>query len=205
MKPTHSRTSRADDDQRVHWRTPPWVLQGVRAVFMGQIDLDPCANLESIHSVRAKVNFVLDAPDIQHTIMSPPTKGGHVECRQVDRDGLKTNWDLHDKVGQRTAFVNPPYGRAYNDLWAQKFASETAGVCRIQGIGVQVIALVPASTGAAWFRKYIDRASAVAFIGRLKFIGAPAHADFDSALIYAGREPDTFLKVFENDGWGVKL
>ncbi len=52
-----------------HWGTPPHYVEAVRAVFGGEIDLDPCSNGQSV-------------------------VGAKTEYRLPGKDGLKEPWDF---------------------------------------------------------------------------------------------------------------
>jgi site-specific DNA-methyltransferase (adenine-specific) len=84
-------------------------------------------------------------------------------------NGLAISWE-----GKRV-FVNPPYGREHNKVWAEKIASE--------GKRTLVVALLPARTGSSWFQDFITTANILYFLrGRLKFVGADSGAPFDSCI-----------------------
>lgn len=59
------------------WCTPPQIIESVRSVFGGEIDLDPCSNNHSL--VAARVNYVLpendglvDSWEYDHIYVNPP-------------------------------------------------------------------------------------------------------------------------------------
>lgn len=109
-------------------------------------------------------------------------------------DGLDTNWN---EFGELT-FVNPPY-RA---LWYAKLHRELVR----RRASSEIVALLPAKPGTAWFQKLIVHADAVIFVrGRLTFEGAPDPAPFESALIYAGDREKRFLRSFSDLGWKLSL
>lgn len=76
------------------------------------------------------------------------------------------------------AWINPPYqGGGKTGL----FAARAAELCRENCLGL--VALIPASVGSRWWRESVDPFfDFVIFTPRLKFEGAPATAQFDSAI-----------------------
>jgi DNA N-6-adenine-methyltransferase Dam len=109
----------------------------------------------------------------------------HVPAKQhyVQKDdGLSLSW------GGRV-YMNPPYGREI-DAWVKKLCDEyeTGGV-------TEAIALVPARTDTAWFRRL--RNYVCCFItGRLTFIGNDDPAPFPSAVFYLGDDVGMFYHHF---------
>lgn len=105
-------------------------------------------------------------------------------------DGLSSSWGGH------IVFCNPPYSQIKN--WAKKANLEALG-------GALVVMVVPARTGAAWFRENMAPWEVRFLTKRLKFEenGEPGawSAPFDSAVIVMarGREPKTYYWDWEND------
>lgn len=90
-------------------------------------------------------------------------------------------------------YMNPPYGREI-EQWIDKLLSEYE--CGNVGMA---IALVPARTDTAWWRKLRD--FPVVFVrGRLKFSGADNSATFPSALVALGFSADEAMDAFEDIG-----
>lgn len=116
--------------------------------------------------------------DPQHTV--PATM--HYTA---DQDGLRWSW-------RGRIFMNPPYGRTI-DAWIAKLVEEFEA-----GRVTQAVALVPARTDTAWWRRL--GAFPVAFWrGRLAFIGpdgAVNPAPFPSALVALGMEPGRLADAF---------
>lgn len=83
-----------------------------------------------------------------------------------------------DHVEQPYAWVNPPYqGSGKTGL----FIARAAELCMAHGLGL--VALIPASVGSNWWRESIDPFfDFVLFTPRLRFGGAQATAQFDSAV-----------------------
>lgn len=52
----------------IDWNTPPRIIESVKEVFKGEIDLDPCSNEDSV--VNARIEYTLP-----------------------DNDGLQSSWD----------------------------------------------------------------------------------------------------------------
>ena len=98
------------------------------------------------------------------------------------QSGLWSRWE-------GACFVNPPYGRAIR-AWVVKAMTEPVD---------ELILLVPARTGASWFRSLFTHT--VCFIGgRLRFSGARENAPFDSALVYRGPRAEEFARAFAHRG-----
>ena len=167
-----------------HWCTPLAILDGVRRVFGARIDLDPCTNTKALRlgHVDARVACAIDGTD------------GIVGGTEVlNLSGLEADWTKAKNV-----YVNPPYGRGLNETWAEKYAASR----------VECIALVPASTGSRWFRRYVDASKAVSFIGRVRFEGAKSVSPFELAMFYRGRHAERFQSEFfphkRGKYWGFK-
>lgn len=85
-------------------------------------------------------------------------------------DGLLQSW-----AGD-VAFVNPPYSRGNIDKWVEKCYRESQS-------GVTVVALLPVSTSAEWFHKWVWKKTELRFIKRrVRFVGAPFTAPFSSVI-----------------------
>jgi hypothetical protein len=97
-------------------------------------------------------------------------------------DGLAQPW-----AGR--VYMNPPYGRGIG-AWVEKLVAEYEA-----GEVSEAIALVPARTDAAWFRRF-DPFPRCFVWGRLSFSGVQDSAAFPSAVIYLGRNVRYFAKVF---------
>ena len=73
-------------------------------------------------------------------------------------------------------FVNPPYSRGNIDKWMEKCYHESLW-------GVKVVALIPVSSSAGWWHKYVWKKADIRFYkGRIRFVGAPFTAPFSSCL-----------------------
>jgi len=80
-------------------------------------------------------------------------------------------------VESRWAWCNPPYGPRGLGKWTAMLTT----------VPKNVVALIPASVGAKWFRPFWDNATVIVLVAkRLRFDGAPAGAQFDSALFIKG-------------------
>lgn len=101
-------------------------------------------------------------------------------------DGLTQSW------AARTVYLNPPYGDTI-PAWINKLADEYEA-----GAITEALALVPARTDTAWFRRLRDYPRC--FInGRIKFIspqGIENSAPFPSAAVYLGGNTAKFASVF---------
>jgi len=87
-----------------------------------------------------------------------------------EQDGLQQSW------GQRTCWMNPPYGREIK-AWMRKAVQEWEA-------GAQVVCLVPSRTDTAWWHDYAMKGKIHFIRGRLKFGDAKNPAPFPSALVF---------------------
>ena len=97
-------------------------------------------------------------------------------------------------------WLNPPYSASLVQLFANKVANSDFK---------QAIVLVNNATETAWFRKLIEKASAIIFTtGRIKYRkrdgehGSPLQGQ---AFLYFGENVETFLSEFRAYGWGCRL
>lgn len=114
--------------------------------------------------------------------------------------GATENWIYPEKDALRdqwsgNVYINPPYSREHNMAFSLAWAANV-GYTRAQ------IALIPAATGSAWFRNYVATSTYVAFIGRVRFLGAPAVTPFDLALVYQGQRPNAFRRALQMGAYG---
>ena len=93
----------------------------------------------------------------------------------------------------RPHLQNPPY-ECKIDLWIRKFLSSF-----VAGDISEGIALVPARTDTAWFRRF-EHAPVCFVRGRLKFSNVANSAPFPSALFYLGPKPARFANIFAELG-----
>jgi len=105
-----------------------------------------------------------------------------------------------DKEWFGNVWLNPPYSVTLIKEFADKVASSQFD---------QAIILVNNATETGWFKTIIDKASAIVFTtGRVHFVkpdgtkGAPLQGQ---AFIYIGDNPQRFLDVFRQFGWGAML
>lgn len=97
-------------------------------------------------------------------------------------------------------WLNPPYSTALIQAFADKLVSSNFE---------QAIVLVNNATETTWFRKLVDHATAIIFTtGRIKYRkrdgekGTPLQGQ---AFLYFGDDPETFVYVFSEFGWGCAL
>ena len=171
---------RTVNSQSVHWCTPSKYVDSVRRMFGGKVSFDPCSNQYSI--VRAETELMLP-----------------------DHDGLKIKWDFP------TIYVNPPYG-ADRDRgttikhWISRCANAHAA------FDSEVLALIPVATNTRHWKDFIwAQATSVCFLydTRLRFLvqgkdegkGAP----MSCAMVYWGKKPNEFFKIFIKHGAVVPL
>lgn len=189
-------------DPSTRFFTPAPYLEAVAE--LGPILLDPCADpLSCVDADRA-----IMLPEHLEGLGVPPDEAR--ESGVVCGDALEIPWidliDEHTTGG--VVFVNPPYGRSHNATWGSKIQRE-AEFIRRNRFNVQTVALVPASTGAAWFEKYWD-ADALCFVqGRIAFdkvdgSDAVEKGKFDSVFAYWGHKADEFRYAFEKFGQVVR-
>jgi phage N-6-adenine-methyltransferase len=97
-------------------------------------------------------------------------------------DGLSKSWKGF------TVFCNPPYSRGNIDKWVEKCYKESLDdeTC--------VVALLPVSTSANWWHKWIVGKAELHFIERrVRFVGAPYTAPFSSVIVvWGGSEVKSF-------------
>lgn len=134
--------------------SPPQIIERVRAV--GPIALDPCAGNVATHGV---INI---------------RWGRHCTETGGYGDGLTHDWARAVEIGGGgLVYSNSPYGGRGRviDRWVEKYIAEAEH-------GVEIIGLVPASTGSWWWRQIFATAAAgCAWAGRMKFID-PATGEF---------------------------
>jgi hypothetical protein len=152
----------------VDWLTPPEVFEALAP--LGPVGLDPCGAEGSY--VGAAREFRLERGE----------------------DGLTLPWVKGDLPGEHQGgyvFCNPPYSRLETPRWTARCAEQAA-------LGVEVVALLPVRTSAAWWQRHAPRADACCFIdGRLHFSGAKWQAPFASALLYWGPRWGTFRDALD--------
>lgn len=118
----------------------------------------------------------------------------------VEDDGLETPW--FDDV-----FVNPPYGRGINATWAERIAEQAENE-----MVDTITALVPASSGAAWWHEHYRTADVYTLVGdasespRVTFMnseGEPAenNATFASMILSYGEFPDEYHAALHDLGF----
>lgn len=110
-----------------------------------------------------------------------------------ETDGLAQEW-------YGNIWMNPPYSTALLNKFADKL---------VESKFEQAVVLVNNATETAWFEKLVGTASAIIFHkGRIRFVkrdgehGVPLQGQ---AFIYYGNNPEKFLEVFKQFGWGACL
>jgi hypothetical protein len=112
--------------------------------------------------------------------------------KYMTEGGLESAWSFDG-----LAFVNPPY----RVPWYRKIEHEVQRLDQ----GQELVALIPAKPGTAYFQDLSRRCSAVCFLrGRLTFRGAEQQAPFESAVLYAGARLTAFRDAFADLGWVVQ-
>lgn len=100
------------------------------------------------------------------------------------QDGLSVSW-----AGQRV-YCNPPYSRGNIDKWVEKCYKES------RKPNTLVVALLPVSTSANWWHRWIVGKAELRFIERrVRFVGARYTAPFSSVIaIFGGTEVKSFAQ-----------
>lgn len=151
------------------WCTPQELVDIVRRVFDGRIDLDPASNPWS--KVGAEREVWLESW----------AEGREVPVRVAVGDGLREPWSGN-------VFVNPPYGKTLDDFMQR---ARRAGLTHEWG-PASVIMLVKCATSRRCWQRTVPFAKAVCFIdGRVEFVlqdGTKSGAWFSSALVLWTRD-----------------
>ena len=139
-----------------------------------------------LYRVRQLGDIVLDPA----TTKENPTRAQYIRTPMCDPDGLETRWSEFGGL----VFVNPPYGRGHNPVWGRKIGFEG------HMHGTELIALVAVRPGSKWWRS-MWTAQRICFVDhRIKFVGAPSGAPFDSALCYWGTQTREFREAMKDLG-----
>lgn len=183
--------SNPDTKSRDDWETPDALIAALRREF-GAFGLDPCANAEN---KKADNWFGPGSFRCGDDGTYGQTDGSHPceHCRPAE-DGLAQPWCWD------TAYVNPPYGRGVIEKWVEKCYMEVA--C---GRMELVVALLPASTSAGWWHKWIMQATEVRLLrGRLTYKGATTAAPWDSVIV-VWRKGQLGRQWFDGWDWRKEL
>lgn len=149
------------------------------------ISLDPCASWNPERHF-AELNLQLDVP-----LLDQPGDGKIADWAEL----------IFQSPSEGLVFMNPPYnGRKREiDVWIEKCAREAER-------GVEIVALVAASTGAQWFKWIWETAQAACFWeGRIKFLHPENGEAIGSSTVwsvfpYWGDNIDGFLDAFDGAG-----
>lgn len=107
-------------------------------------------------------------------------------------NSLLANWADILKGRGDWGWLNPPYARIAH--WVKKANVESE-------LGAHVLVLIPASTGANWWRDYVhDKARVLLLNGRLTFTGQTAPYPKDCALLIYGPDVNPGYDVWS---WNV--
>jgi DNA N-6-adenine-methyltransferase (Dam) len=154
-----------------NWYTPVHILDIVKRVFGGHIDVDPCSDATAQLQVQARTHYtVLD-------------------------DGLSDCNRWYGKV-----FINPPYGLASNNKGVQELFLDRA-IKEVRNGSVQeCIMLLKASPGSIWFEKVLTCTAYGWLKGRLSFtpsiIEEYGKAPFGCVVAYLGPNQKAFVECF---------
>ena len=151
-------TANRSSSRREDWGTPPDLFATLSKAHDFVIDL--CANERN-----SLCDLSIDEAD---DLMSP--RAGRIVGLASTESGCLSE--------HQYAWLNPPYqGGGKTGL----FVARAAELCLENGLGL--VALIPASVGSRWWRECVDPFfDFVVFTPRLTFAGAPASAQFDSAI-----------------------
>ena len=144
---------------------------------VGPIGLDPCCNVASVTNATIRAYEPSHAPDYEVV------------------NGLAMGW----VTASGLVYVNPPYSRGQIGKWVGKMVDESSAGC-------EIIALLPARTGAAWCQLVIHGAEAVCFMNkRIRFDNPPpgeknTSPRFDSMVAYWGPRREKFAAIFAAHG-----
>jgi len=123
------------------------------------------------------------------------------EYRLPENDGLKLDWNY------KTIFVNPPYGRNFeNGTSIKDWLKKCCDTYQMSN-DCEIVALVPVATNTSHWKNYVfGKAASICFLydTRLKFLengkesgkGAPMAC----CLIYYGKRKNAFEKHFSKYG-----
>lgn len=183
-----SHAMRVTTSSKTHtWRTPLAFIALVRQLDQ-VIGLDPSANHKRKNQF-ATLNLTGPRGPAQRTYRFDRTS--------MRADGLAATWRGHGLV-----YCNPPYGRQMH-LWITK-ACRAFRKARFQDTDDELVMLIPARPDTRWFHDLLTHADALCFWkGRLKFVRGQslAPAPFPSLVVYFGRRPKRFRKIFGPHGW----
>ena len=146
--------------------------------------LTPAVYIEAARSVMGSI----DLDPASNEIANRTVQATHYFTKEDD--GLQQAW-----CGN--IWLNPPYGNV--SPFIEKLINSPID---------QAIILVNNGTETAWFRKLADYSSAMVFLtGRVRFEkpdgprGTPLQGQ---VIVYIGHDPDKFLDIFQQFGWGVR-
>jgi phage N-6-adenine-methyltransferase len=116
-----------------------------------------------------------------------------------EQDALSQSWQA------RTVWMNPPYSSDLIREFTKKFAAHA-----LAGDFSEGIVLVNNATETRWFAEMVPACTAIVFpTGRIRYLdatGTPANSPLQGqAFLYAGDNPDAFIKIFSQFGWGAVL
>ena len=115
------------------------------------------------------------------------------EYYTAETNGLEREW-------YGNVWLNPPYSTSLIKQFADKVAESDFK---------QAVVLVNNATETVWFRRLLEKATAIIFpTGRIRFEktdGAKNVPLQGQAFIYYGEQPEKFLAVFGKYGWGAIL
>lgn len=165
----------------------------------GVVPLPPTADPLAVH-------FTSDSPEwytpphiitrvlrvLGHIDLDPCSNGGLTPAVPADQHYTETDDGLSQPRFGRI-YLNPPYGDGISP-WVRT-------LCAAYQVGevTAAVALVPARTETAWFRRFRDYPRCF-ITGRLHFSEHENSAPFPSAAVYLGPDTDGFVAAFGDVG-----
>lgn len=159
------------EDANSSWFTPIEIIERVRLVFGGAIDLDPCTEVNAQCTIQAKQYYT------------------------VETDGLdKAN------IWSGNVYVNPPYGHYTHNKGMQELFLDRVMIEYGSGNIRSCIMLLKCCVGSRWFQKVLTLPHAW-LNDRLSFSSNHSEsgkAPFGSVLVYVGPNTLEFAKAFQD-------
>lgn len=151
----------------------------------------PAEYIEAAHNVMGGIDLDPASSETANAII------GAASYHTAEDDGLGYEW------GGRV-WMNPPYAGELIGRFTAKLAAHFQN-----GDVTEAIALVNNATETAWFADLVGVSTAIVFPrSRVKFwkpngeLGAPLQGQ---AILYMGKNKDSFLNEFGRFGWGAHV
>lgn len=162
--------------------TPPWIIDLVKEVFGGQIDLDPASYSLPQEWIRAKRYFTAQEDGLEQDWFG----------------NVFVNWP-YTKVrfdARKQRNVHSPLSPIWSTFTIKQYEI---------GNTKQIIALCYSKNGYDWFDNLVKNYT-TCFIGRVSFVDCNGQlqrtpAKHASALVYFGEDDSRFREVMKPYGW----